>query len=238
MGVYHSLPKFTLQEFLESTITLREKPFRLLILHPTLTGRGTLRCTLMLTDIIQATPIGGRCRAKVIMSSHPEMWRFVGKAVDVVIKNFDDIVLAVFDFLHVLMIGEITVADTYITVEPAIPRDVFLRTVEGEYFWKKRYDELYAKYQQDLEKIGEEYFKALDGMRRIIQRYAEQVPALSQLAEWFMGIRDASLSAEALSRLVAMSAQAGVAEQTAPPESPEARRRLISRIAEFLRGRR
>jgi hypothetical protein len=231
------MARFGLQDFLDATITLRERPFRLLILHPAMTGNQTLRCTLLLTDVIQATPIGARCRAKVMMSSHPSMWRFVGRAVDVVIKNFDELVLAVFDFLHVLLIGEISVADTYITVEPAVPKEVFTKVVEGEFFWKRRYDELLAKYQQDLQRVSEEYFKALDGMRRIIQRYAQQVPALSQLAEWFMGIRDASLSAEALSRLVAMSAQAEMAEETAPAESEGGRRRLISKLLEFLRGR-
>jgi len=231
------MARFGLQDFLDATITLRERPFRLLIIHPVMTGNQTLRCTLLLTDVIQATPIGARCRAKVMMSSHPGMWRFVGRAVDVVIKNFDELVLAVFDFLHVLLIGEISVADTYITVEPAVPKEVFTKVIEGEFFWKRRYDELLAKYQQDLQRVSEEYFKALDGMRRIIQRYAQQVPALSQLAEWFMGIRDASLSAEALSRLVAMSAQAEMAEETTPPESEGGRRRLISRLLEFLRGR-
>jgi hypothetical protein len=231
------MAKFGLQDFLDAIITLRERPFRLLILHPVMAGNQTLRCTLLLTDVIQATPIGARCRAKVMMSSHPGMWRFVGRDVDVVIKNFDELVLAVFDFLHVLLIGEISVADTYITVEPAVPKEVFTKVIEGEFFWKKRYDELLAKYQQDLQRVSEEYFKAIDGMRRIIQRYAQQVPALSQLVEWFMGIRDASLSAEALSRLVAMSAQAEMAEETAPPESEGGRRRLISRLLEFLRGR-
>jgi len=232
------MPGFGLQSFLEATMTLRDRPFRLLVLHPVMTRSQTLRCTLLLTDVIQATPIGARCRARVAMSSHPDMWRWVGRATDVVIKNFDELVLAVFDFLHVLMLGEVVVAETYITIEPAVPKDVFTRVMEGEYYWKRRYDELMTKYQQDLERVSEEYFKALDGMRRIIQRYAEQVPALSQIAEWFMGIRDASLSAEALSRLVAMSAQAGVVSgETAAPGSPERRRRVLSRLIEFLRGR-
>ena len=228
-----------LEDFIQATSPIRERPFRLLCLHPDLAGRRPLRCSLMLTNAIQATPIGGRCRAYVMMSSHPSMYRFVGKGIDVVIKNFDQMIVAIFDYLHVLMINE-PVADptgTYVTLEPSVPVDVIARVSGEEIFWKKKYEELEAKYRQDMERVTEEYFKALDGMRRIIVKYAEQVPALADLANWFLSVKDVAFNAEALSRLVASASAVGLSEEASPPESPARRRGVLRRLVEFLGGR-
>ena len=228
-----------LEEFIQYTAPIRERPFRLLCLHPDPSGKRPLRCSLMLTNVIQATPLGGRCRAMIVMSSHPNLYKFVSKTVDVVIKEFDRMVLAIFDYLHVLIICE-PVPDptgTYITLEPSVPVDIIANLASQEMFWKNKYEELETKYRQDIEKITEEYFKALDGMRRIVLKYAEKVPTLAELANWFMGIQDVAFSSEALSKLVASSIQAGMAEETAPEESPSRRRSIMRRLVEFLTGR-
>ena len=111
-----------------------------------------------------------------------------------------------------------------------VPKEAIFGLIGEELRWKKRYEELERKYKQDIEKLTDDYMTTINTLRSILHKVSEQMPSVAKALDWFLGVRDASISVEGLSRLAAIAKQV-----EAVSSEPERARGVVERMASALR---